>query len=77
MMGAGPIPCVTTGQEPLSNRHGAGTSRVCGGSLPLLQKFGNALVPYLTLMTLDAPQRTHNLRDVFDGLRPMVCAGAG
>ncbi len=35
------------------------------------------VAPYLTLMTLDAPQRTHDLRDVFDGLRWMVRAGAG
>lgn len=33
---------------------------------------------YLTLMTPDAPQRTHDRRDVFDGLRWMVVrAGAG
>ena len=35
------------------------------------------VAPYLTLITLDAPQRTHDLREVFDGLRPMVRAGAG
>ena len=35
------------------------------------------VAPYLILMTPDAPQRTHDLRDVFDGLRPMVRAGAG
>lgn len=35
------------------------------------------VAPYLTLMTPDAPQRTHDLRDVFDGLRWMVRAGAG
>ena len=32
--------------------------------------------PYLTLMTEDAPQRIHNLRDVFNGLRWIVRAGA-
>ena len=32
--------------------------------------------PYLTLMKEDAPQREHSLRDVFDGLRWMVRAGA-
>ena len=35
------------------------------------------VAPYLTLMTPDAPQRSHDLRDVFDGLRWMVRAGAG
>ena len=32
---------------------------------------------YLTLMTEDAPQRVHDLREVFNGLRWMVRAGAG
>src|SRR5215470_17803279 len=32
--------------------------------------------PYLTLMTEDAPQRDHSLREVFNGLRWMVRAGA-
>ncbi len=32
--------------------------------------------PYLSLMTLDAPQRAHNLRDVFDALRWLVRTGA-
>jgi transposase len=32
--------------------------------------------PYLTLMTEDAPQRIHNLREVFNGLRWLVRAGA-
>ena len=32
--------------------------------------------PYLTLMKEDAPQRDHSLRDVFNGLRWMVRAGA-
>lgn len=32
--------------------------------------------PYLTLMTEDAPQRTYNLREVFNGLRWLVRAGA-
>jgi transposase len=32
--------------------------------------------PYLSLMTLDAPQRTHDLRDVFDALRWLVRTGA-
>jgi transposase len=32
--------------------------------------------PYLTLMTEDAPQRIHNLREVFNGLRWIVRAGA-
>lgn len=34
------------------------------------------VVPYLTLMSADAPQRTHSLREVFNGLRWMVRAGA-
>lgn len=38
---------------------------------------GRLSPPYLTLMTADAPQRTHDLCDVFDGLRLMVRAGAG
>jgi transposase len=32
--------------------------------------------PYLTLMTEDAPQRRHNRREVFNGLRWIVRAGA-
>jgi transposase len=32
--------------------------------------------PYLTLMTEDAPQREHSLREVFNGLRWLVRAGA-
>src|SRR5918994_7277145 len=32
--------------------------------------------PYLTLMTEDAPQREHNLREVFNALRWIVRAGA-
>ena len=35
------------------------------------------VAPYLTLMTPDAPQRVHDLREVFNGLRWMVRAGAG
>ncbi len=35
------------------------------------------VAPYLTLMTPGAPQRVHDLREVFDGLRWMVRAGAG
>jgi transposase len=34
------------------------------------------VAPYLTLMTEDAPQRTHTLREVFNGLRWIVRAGA-
>ena len=34
------------------------------------------VAPYLTLMTEDAPQRTHALRDVFNGLRWIIRAGA-
>jgi transposase len=34
------------------------------------------VAPYLTLMTEDAPQREHSLRDVFNGLRWIVRAGA-
>jgi transposase len=34
------------------------------------------VAPYLTLMTEDAPQRTYRLREVFNGLRWMVRAGA-
>jgi len=33
--------------------------------------------PYLTLMRLDAPQRDHELREVFNALRWMARAGAG
>jgi transposase len=32
--------------------------------------------PYLTLMSEDAPQRTHSLREVFNGLRWIARAGA-
>jgi transposase len=35
------------------------------------------VLPYLTLMRLDAPQREHDLREVFDALRWMARAGAG
>jgi transposase len=34
------------------------------------------VAPYLTLMTEDAPQRAHALREVFNGLRWLVRAGA-
>jgi transposase len=34
------------------------------------------VAPYLTLMTEDAPQRAHSLRQVFNGLRWIVRAGA-
>lgn len=34
------------------------------------------VAPYLTLMTEDAPQRAHPLREVFNGLRWIVRAGA-
>jgi transposase len=34
------------------------------------------VAPYLTLMTEAAPQRTHSLREVFNGLRWLVRAGA-
>jgi transposase len=34
------------------------------------------VAPYLTLMTEDAPQRAHPLREVFNGLRQLVRAGA-
>lgn len=34
------------------------------------------VAPYLTLMTEDAPQREHPLREVFNGLRWMVRAGS-
>src|SRR5688572_1368052 len=34
------------------------------------------VAPYLTLMTEDAPQRTHSLREVFNGLRWIVKTGA-
>jgi transposase len=33
------------------------------------------VAPYLTLMTEDAPQRTHSLREVFNGLRWVIRAG--
>ena len=34
------------------------------------------MAPYLTLMTADAPQREHSLREVFNGLRWLVRVGA-
>lgn len=34
------------------------------------------VAPYLTLMTTNAPQRKHDLREVFNGLRWIVRAGA-
>lgn len=34
------------------------------------------VAPYVTLMTPDAPQRTHDLREVFNALRWIVRAGA-
>jgi transposase len=34
------------------------------------------VAPYLTLMTEDAPQRDHSLREVFNGLRWMIRSGA-
>jgi transposase len=34
------------------------------------------VAPYLTLMTEDAPQRDHPLREVFNGLRWIVRTGA-
>jgi transposase len=34
------------------------------------------VVPYLTLMTEEAPQREHSLREVFNGLRWLVRAGS-
>jgi transposase len=34
------------------------------------------VAPYLTLMTEDAPQRAHSLREVFNGLRWIVRTGA-
>ena len=34
------------------------------------------VAPYLSLMIEDAPQRTHSLREVFNGLRWIVRAGA-
>jgi len=35
------------------------------------------VAPYLTLMREDAPQREHELREVFNGLRWLVRSGAG
>ena len=35
------------------------------------------VVPYLTLMTLDAPQRDYDLREVFNAVRWLARAGAG
>ena len=34
------------------------------------------IAPYLTLMSEDAPQRENSLREVFNGLRWMIRAGA-
>jgi transposase len=36
----------------------------------------NFVMPYLTLMVLEAPQRTHDLREVFNALRWLVRSGA-
>ena len=33
------------------------------------------VLPYLTLMKQDAPQREHDLREVFNGMRYVVRAG--
>jgi hypothetical protein len=33
------------------------------------------VAPYLTLMTQDAPQRGHDLREVFNGMRYVVRGG--
>ncbi len=33
------------------------------------------VAPYVTLMTLDAPQRRHDLREVYSALRWLVRAG--
>jgi transposase len=33
------------------------------------------MVPYLTLMRQDAPQRDHSVREAFNGLRYIVCTG--
>jgi len=33
------------------------------------------VAPYLTLMTEDAPQREHDLREVFNGMRYIVRSG--
>src|SRR6476646_1424053 len=35
------------------------------------------VAPYLSLLSPAAPQRTHDLREVFNGLRWMARAGAG
>ena len=34
------------------------------------------VAPYLTLMTEEAPQRDHSLREVFNGLRWIIRTGA-
>ena len=36
----------------------------------------NFVMPYLSLMTLEAPQRSHDLREVFNALRWLVRSGA-
>src|SRR5882757_6956447 len=36
----------------------------------------NFVAPYLTLMTEDAPQREHDLREVFNGMRWIVRTGS-
>jgi transposase len=36
----------------------------------------NFCVPYLTLMTADAPQREHSLREIFNGLRWLARTGS-
>ena len=37
---------------------------------------GAFVAPYLTLMTANAPQRRHDLREVFNALRRIVRTGA-
>ncbi|HZS87053.1 MAG TPA: transposase, partial [Chloroflexota bacterium] len=37
---------------------------------------GAFVAPYLTLMTPQAPQRTHDLREVFNAVRWLVRTGA-
>jgi transposase len=35
----------------------------------------NFIVPYLSLITLEAPQRKHDLREIFNALRYVVRTG--
>ena len=50
--------------------------RATGYSTDVSDEEGERVVPYLTLSRLDSPQRTHNLRAVFNAIRWLVRTGA-